>query len=1166
MKDRIVVALITLMSLNSYAQCTLNLSASVDSVLCGECVTLSAYGFMDGNIAFEEDFNGGSPNGWQFTQSVTIANNTCGVASPDGSDFMWMGDAAVNPRDMTTVAFDLSLGGNICFDMRYAIQGDASPCEGPDEPSEGVHLQYSTDNGATWIDIDYWDPNGGNDPTLTAWNQYCVTLPPGAMTTNTMIQWHQDAVSGSEYDHWGIDNVQITLNDPNSQITWNHDNYSYPMGSGGGENPTPQCISTETTYTATITNGTNTCNASITVPVKMPVFEVNAGLDQDICPGDCVDLNGIAKVIKSPAKTPTYENIQLSAVTGGHSEVNVNVQGLNMQTIQPGSITQVCIDGFNFSGSQVCASFGGCNCNGTTISVGSTCTLDESSFNVILTTPDGCSITLVPVGVANGSYGTVCFVPSGGTSINNGSFPSAGTWQPNEPFSNLDGCTSNGVWTMEFDAPGGLGFGFGTLNGWSITFDDPEISYPAPFTWSPTTNMTNSTTLTPNVCPTTTTTYTLTATDSNSCATATDDVTINVLTTCCNFDIAATVTNPSCGTSDGAIDLTISNGSGNYSFDWGANGTTEDLANLASGTYTVTVTDVTDGCSKDTTISIGSNAFTYVVNTTNPTCGNADGTIEIVVTGGASPIEYSVDNGATFVSTNTFSAQAAGTYNIIIRDANNCEEATTETLTEDCCGYSITAVVTQPACGATDGAIDVTVVNGSGTETFSWDNGATTEDIANVGSGSYTITVSSQGCSLDSTFVLTSSSFSYTTTVTQPSCGGTNGVIDIVIAGGTAPITYSIDGGATTATSGTFNNLSAGIYDIVVADGSGCQLTSQETLQDVGGLSGDAVITDLICNGDNSGRIVLTAVGGSAPFTYSIGGSTQNTTVFDNIAADSYNASITDANGCTFDTILVVSEPPKLNVVLTVTDPVCYNTCDGTVQAIVTGGTIANDPIYEWSGVLSIHTTNDVSGVCAGTYTLTVTDDNGCQKDTTFTLNSPASVISDFTATPQPTTIFNTAITLSENSVNGSSFTWYVDSMNVGTGTLLIYDYPSDSAGTYSTCLVVKNALGCSDSLCRDVVIENDFVFFVPNSFTPNGDGDNDFFFPQGMGINNIEYELLVFDRWGTLLWRSSNTNGIWDGTYKGKPCPQDTYVWKLNTKHQGNKNIERIGHVTLMR
>jgi len=1028
-----------------------------------------------------------------------------------------------------------------------------------------VHLQYSSDGGATWIDIDYWDPNGGNDAGLTTWNQYCVTLPPGAETTNTMIQWHQDDVSGSEYDHWGIDNVQITLNDPTSQITWNHDGYAYPMGSSGGENPTEVCITAETVYTATITNGTSTCNASITVPVRMPTVVVNAGLDVDVCPGDCVDLDGTAKVIKKPAKTPTYENAELDVITGSpglagippfvpptigefEADMNINVTELNQTTISNGSITSVCITNFTIS------------------AIGGSTSLAEAE--IILTCPGGTEIHLANVGDLSGNTITNMCFQVGAPAISTGSDPYSSTFSPAQPFSNLNGCDANGTWNLIIrgDNPD-LSIPSGSVDGWSITFDDPEISYPAPFTWSPLTNMTNELTLTPTVCPTATETYTLSVSDSNNCITNTDDVTVTVLTSCCDFDIAAAITDPACGVSNGEIDLTITNGSGNYTFDWGINGTTEDLTGLASGTYSVTILDVTDGCSKDTTISISSNAYTYIINTTNPSCGNGDGIIEIIVTGGTAPIQYSVDNGVTFVTTNTFSTQTAGTYDIVIRDGNTCEEFTQEILTEDCCGYSITAVVTEPTCGLTDGGIDVTLVGGTGSEDYDWGGGITTEDLINVGSGSYTITVSSPGCSVDSTFTLTSSAFTYVTTLTQPSCGATDGVIDIVITGGTAPITYSIDNGVTALPSGTFSNLPTGIYDIVVSDGSGCSVNSQETLVDGGSLSGGVVITDLTCHENNSGRIVLTAIGGTSPYSYSIGGASQNTAVFDNVGANTYNVQITDGGGCTFDTIINVVEPVAMSIALTVVEPLCFNTCDGVVSAIVSGGVIVGEPIYQWSGQLASNTTSSVNNVCANTYELTVIDDNGCEKDTTFTLNSPASVVSDFIATPQPATIFDPEITLNEQSENGLSFTWYVDSIEVGNDANIVFNYP-DSAGNYITCLVVSDAVGCKDSICKDVVIKPDFIFFIPNTFTPDGDGDNDFFFPQGLGIENIEYELLVFDRWGEIVWRSSNTNGIWNGTKNnnGSICQDGVYIWKLTTKKQGNNNIERMGHVTLLR
>jgi hypothetical protein len=163
------------------------------------------------SLVFGEDFNSGSPVGWQFTQSVTIANNTCGVPSLDGSNFMWMGSSATQPRIMTTNAVDLSCGGNISFEMRYAIQGQAAPCEGPDLTSEGVYLQYSLNN-ATWVNIDYWPPtNGGaSSSPMTQWAIYSVAIPPAAQTNATYLRWNQASGSNANYDHWGLDNIGIS--------------------------------------------------------------------------------------------------------------------------------------------------------------------------------------------------------------------------------------------------------------------------------------------------------------------------------------------------------------------------------------------------------------------------------------------------------------------------------------------------------------------------------------------------------------------------------------------------------------------------------------------------------------------------------------------------------------------------------------------------------------------------------------------------------------------------------------------------------------------------------------------------------------------------------------------------------------------------------------------
>ena len=114
------------------AQCTVQAIAQDTIVPCNGSTILSVNGTGTSVVAFGENFNAGQPVGWDFSQVVTIANNTCGVPSLDGSDFMWMGNQSVAPRVMATVPLDVSSGGTVCFEMRYAIQAQASPCEGPD--------------------------------------------------------------------------------------------------------------------------------------------------------------------------------------------------------------------------------------------------------------------------------------------------------------------------------------------------------------------------------------------------------------------------------------------------------------------------------------------------------------------------------------------------------------------------------------------------------------------------------------------------------------------------------------------------------------------------------------------------------------------------------------------------------------------------------------------------------------------------------------------------------------------------------------------------------------------------------------------------------------------------------------------------------------------------
>jgi len=529
------ITLLALLTTDVNAQCVVYANSDQQEIICGECVTLSHAGYGTGNVSFSEDFNSGSPTGWSFTQQASF-NNPCSPNGVDGTPHIWMGAQSAVPRSLETLPLNFGpavapAGGTICFDMLFATQGDASPCEGPDEPDEGVFLQYSTDGGNTWITIEYFDPNGGNDPQLVNWNNWCFPIPAGALVNGVQFRWFQDADSGAEYDHWGIDNVEIIVNDPNIEFVWQHDNYTTSLP---GENPTPVCPLVTTTYAVQLNPPTGaSCQATVEIVVNNPVVVVTAGPDQTICPGDCIELQGEARVIESPASVQTFSNTQTQALDpgvglSGGVGVNVNVQGLNMTTVEPGSILEVCVDGITFFGTEIGGGF-----PPTITNVG------IEALELELFCPDGNSITLVPSNtIANGqngdSFQNACFVPSGGSSIAGATAPITGSYSPSQPLSNLDGCTSNGVWSVLISS--GAGIGFGVFNGWSITFDDPEISYEPDVLWSPTTNMAagEETTLTPEVCPTGAITYTLTASDNAGCVTESDDVSIIIDQNCCD--------------------------------------------------------------------------------------------------------------------------------------------------------------------------------------------------------------------------------------------------------------------------------------------------------------------------------------------------------------------------------------------------------------------------------------------------------------------------------------------------------------------------------------------------------------------------------------------------------------------------------------------------------
>ena len=280
----------------------------------GGTVDLTASGVGAFEYVLYNDFDNGTAGaGWNSTGGAAFGT-PCGQ-NPTGTAYYWASTSVGTPQ-LTTVGFDVSCGGVLTFDMSYATQGGPAPCEGPDLPNEGVTLQYSTNGGATWTTIQYWDPNGGYDPQLTNWNTYSFPIPPGAQTTNTVFQWIQNNSSGTCCDNWGVDNVSIT-----SILDCTPYWYDWDQVPGSPDNAQQtENVTSTSTYIVTYTNGTDACYDTVTIVVP-PGTTADAGPDVVYCAGTGGVVVGNDPVTPDDGATFSWDN------GGGSGTIDLNPAG-----------------------------------------------------------------------------------------------------------------------------------------------------------------------------------------------------------------------------------------------------------------------------------------------------------------------------------------------------------------------------------------------------------------------------------------------------------------------------------------------------------------------------------------------------------------------------------------------------------------------------------------------------------------------------------------------------------------------------------------------------------------------------------------------------------------------------------------------------------------------
>jgi len=498
-------------------------------------------------------------------------------------------------------------------------------------------------------------------------------------------------------------------------------------------------------------------------------------------------------------------------------------------------------------------------------------------------------------------------------------------------------------------------------------------------------------------------TYNVTVTDAHNC-TIMEGVTLADPPA---MTLAGVVANSSCGHNDGALDLTVTNPTTPMSYSWtgpsGFTATTEDLTNVYAGTYDVTVTNG-HGCTVTGSYNIideGSPTATITAFTNVDCYGAANGTATVSAIGGTGAGTYNytwddTNNQTTATATNL----SGGTYNVTVEDANNCISTATVDIFEPT-HLDFNLVTQDPSCNAgNDGWISVSPYGGTSPYTITWTGTGSnpTADTLYEGlmDGLYSVQITdTNACDtiLNNIAINEPSFMSATSVITDVSCfGASDGSIALTVTGGTSvtgDYTYSWDSNTGGQVSSTPGGLSAGNYDVTVYDDNSCELYYTGTINEPTQLVFNSVVRqDLSCFQSCDGTIDVDVSGGTMGYTFywetasnpGVQYSTQED--ISNLCADTYFLVVTDANGCTIDTSIIINQPLVLTLNLDVTDETCYGYCNGVIDATITGGTTsAGTYNFLWSDNSTNEDLNASAANgpgCPGTYTLTVTDAHNC--------------------------------------------------------------------------------------------------------------------------------------------------------------------------------------------
>lgn len=606
-----------------------------------------------------------------------------------------------------------------------------------------------------------------------------------------------------------------------------------------------------------------------------------------------------------------------------------------------------------------------------------------------------------------------------------------------------------------------------------------------------------------------------------------------------------------------------------YSLNGGAAQTSNLFTGLTVGIYKVLVTDAA-GCSYSTDVRIDSIDLADA-NATNTICGQpGSGTIDVIANFGKAPYTYSI-NGGNFLSSNIFSGLVEGVYSISVKDSSSCEYAFNVEV-KSAVVLIISPAITMPACyGNTNGKIILHPSLGKPPYLFALDSTAYQQDsvFKDLASGNYTLHIKdSAGCIKDSIVILQQPNPVSGTLIITPAatCFSGDGEITVKANGGNPPFMFSLDNEATYQPSNVFN-AKAGLFTVIIKDSNNCKAQVSDTVS--------AVNNNLLVNvGPDrticAGASTTIGVSASQPIDYF---NTSPSGVINNITTETIIASPADTTTYIVTARSAVCQGTDTITVNVLHKPIANAGVDTTIcnnaYAVLRGSAtnVSGSVSYLWTPAQDIQSPNlqttivQPKTIRPHSYRLQVTDNYGCNfksfDDVVVTMNGPIHAFAGndtVAAMGMPHQL--------QGSGSGTQYLWSPANVLNNPSIQNPIAVLQNDTRFY---LTVKDTLGCIGTGSVFIKVFKGPTYYVPNAFTPNGDGLNDVFKATAPGIKQTNY-FRIFDRWGKLMFETREVTKGWDGRFLGMQQPTGVYVWILRGMDVTGKIVELKGTVTLIR